>query len=58
MHEPVDYDSVLYFIIGAIILCGSLFFVSPKLMNILDEWVDQKSRKKQEAKKATDKSEE
>ncbi len=58
MHESVIYDNVLYFIIGAIILCGLLFFVSPKLMNFLDEWVDRKNREKQEAKKVTNKSEE
>ena len=58
MHEPVTYDNVLYFIIGAIILCGLLFFVSPKLMNFLDKWVDRKDQKKQEAEKVTDKSEE
>ena len=58
MHEPVTYDNIWHFIIGAIILGGFLFFVSPKLINFLDRWVDRKSREKKEAKKAKDKSEE
>ncbi len=54
MHEPVAYENLWFFIIGGIILCGLLFFLSPKLINLLDRWIDGKY---QEEKKSFDKNE-
>ncbi len=51
MHEPVNYDYVWLFLIGGIILCGLLIFISPKLMNFLDKWIDGKNQKTEEIKK-------
>jgi len=51
MHEPVSYDNVWLFLIGGIFLCGLLFFISPKLMSFLDNWIDGKNQKKEESKK-------
>lgn len=55
MHEHISYDNLWLFIIGAIILSGLLLFITPKLMNFLDRWVDgkyQKNEKPNDMKKS------
>lgn len=51
MHEPVTYENLWVFMIGGIIFCGLLFFLSPKLMNLFDKWIDGKYK---EEKKLSD----
>jgi len=45
IHEPVDYNYLWFFIIGAVFLCGVLFLTAPKLMRFLDSWTDGRNKK-------------
>jgi len=45
MHEPVSYENSWLFLVGGIFLLVLLIFFVPKLIKLLDAWIDGRSRK-------------
>lgn len=51
MHEPVNYDYFLIFVIAAILLAGGLMIISPKIMEFKDKIADRVSPKEKNSDK-------